>query len=189
MSGYVYFFETGDGLMKIGKANNVDARFKQIQTSCPTGLTNIGSIQSDHPYVLEKEIHKKFKKYRKSGEWFEIPSYMKFDIVHRMRLEFDVVYANEYRKRVKEETFQKKGFIIYEGEDWEPVNCPECSYPNHHLEGVYFYSSSKYENVVILVRCEDCGNLHGNLEGHGKGGKDISKVSVRWIPSEWRKLI
>lgn len=81
MTGYVYFFESSDGSIKIGATSNVESRFKTLKTACPTGLKNIGSIKDDDPFKLEKRLHQRFKQHRKSGEWFDICSLQALSII------------------------------------------------------------------------------------------------------------
>ncbi len=192
MSGYVYFFETGDGLVKIGKANNVESRFKQIQTSCPTGLKKLGNIPSDNPYELEKKTHDYFKRYRKSGEWFAIPEFLRSDIAHHVRSKFDREYRVDYRKKSNEKELAEKGYL-QSGEDVNNYCCPipDCKYENHQFVGVYDFSKSggRYTDIVNLVECEDCKQIYGNYESHGKGCRFTGLMIVRRIPNDWKKLL
>lgn len=190
MTGYVYFFETGDGLIKIGKANNVATRFKQIQTSCPTGLTNLGSIPSDNPFDLEKRLHKYFKKYRTSGEWFDLPTYVKkANFVHLTRLKFDDAYAAEQREIEHQRVLKDQGYLEY-GKINHSSDCPECGNPSQHLEGVYLSDKDeKYTRIVTLSLCEYCDYKHGIYEDYGKGTKYQGAIRVSWIPADWKRLL
>lgn len=67
----VYVFRAGDtNRYKIGRATNVEARKKQLQTGCPDQLELVGIIEGD-AVRIESELHKMFSEQRKSGEWFE----------------------------------------------------------------------------------------------------------------------
>ena len=54
---------------KIGTTQNVDDRINAMKTGCPHELRLVKSINGG--IGTEKHMHKKFKKYRKKGEWFE----------------------------------------------------------------------------------------------------------------------
>lgn len=67
----IYVFRAGDtNRYKIGRATNVEARKKQLQTGCPDRLELVGIIEGDAVRV-ESEFHKMFAEQRRSGEWFE----------------------------------------------------------------------------------------------------------------------
>lgn len=67
----VYVFRAGDtNRYKIGRATNVEARKKQLQTGCPDLLELVGIIEGD-AVRIESEFHKRFAEQRISGEWFE----------------------------------------------------------------------------------------------------------------------
>lgn len=75
---YVYFIQAGeDGEIKIGKANNVQKRYKALQTSCPQDLYLLGAIETKDAYSLEKQLHERFAQYRVmhsgcTSEWFRV---------------------------------------------------------------------------------------------------------------------
>ena len=65
------YFITDSKDIKIGYTkNDVTKRLKQLQTANTNKLYLLGYI--DGPKELEKELHKKFLKYKKrhNGEWF-----------------------------------------------------------------------------------------------------------------------
>jgi len=72
--GYVYFIRKGDqDIFKIGMTRNEpEVRLSQIQTSTSDKLNLYGAIHSKYPRKLELELHKKYDKYRLSGEWFNL---------------------------------------------------------------------------------------------------------------------
>ncbi len=69
--GYVYFISDGS-FCKIGVASNIKRRLGLLQTGNPNELVVIHSIYSKCPYVLEEELHKKYRKYHIRGEWYDI---------------------------------------------------------------------------------------------------------------------
>ncbi len=54
--------------VKIGFSENLEARFKVLQTASLDPLELIGTIEGDR--TAEKELHRKFKQFRINGEWF-----------------------------------------------------------------------------------------------------------------------
>ena len=64
---YTYFV-TGAGLVKIGRAVDVERRFKALQSSSPVRLKLIHSIEGDY----ESMLHEHFKEKREHGEWFKV---------------------------------------------------------------------------------------------------------------------
>ena len=66
--GYVYFIKCRDKI-KIGYSTNVEKRIKQLSVGNGEKLELIYKIQSDR--YLETILHKKYRNYHISGEWFE----------------------------------------------------------------------------------------------------------------------
>ncbi|MCH7716405.1 MAG: GIY-YIG nuclease family protein [Gemmatimonadetes bacterium] len=65
----VYFIAVGDEAIKIGVAQNVEARMAALQTGNHEKLRLIGSIPGD--VTTEKKFHRVFAKYHVHGEWFK----------------------------------------------------------------------------------------------------------------------
>ncbi len=57
---------------KIGKANLVDHRARQIAVTLPEELELIHAIRTDDAYGIEAYWHKRFAEKRRSGEWFTL---------------------------------------------------------------------------------------------------------------------
>ena len=67
---HVYFIESESaGLIKIGRSVNPVSRFNAIRTMSPDKLVLLGS--APETVCSESELHKKFAKHRRHGEWFE----------------------------------------------------------------------------------------------------------------------
>lgn len=65
----VYFIrEGGDGPVKIGVSSWVEKRLRTLQTANSEELFLLGVIVGDEK--VETEIHKRFEKYLKRGEWY-----------------------------------------------------------------------------------------------------------------------
>lgn len=65
---WTYFIQAGvDGPVKIGIAEDVEERLKQLQTGCPDDLRLIGRIRGN----CEADLHKRFERLRLRGEWFK----------------------------------------------------------------------------------------------------------------------
>jgi hypothetical protein len=58
----------GTGMIKIGKADDIPSRLKELQTGCPVGLRLLYSWQGG--YREERAIHFRFQDARFHGEWF-----------------------------------------------------------------------------------------------------------------------
>lgn len=70
----VYFISDGE-FCKIGKADNIDVRIKQLQISNAKPLFVIGYIQCENSASAlrrEKLMHRTFLKKRMIGEWYKI---------------------------------------------------------------------------------------------------------------------
>ena len=70
-SGFVYFITDGE-FVKIGVADNVEKRLKELQTGNPKELTVVRSVYCENPYYAEKLFHDLFRYKRVNGEWFKI---------------------------------------------------------------------------------------------------------------------
>ena len=66
----VYFITDGE-YIKIGTANNPKTRLKELQTGNARPLSIIKSIKGS--FAIENAFHYKYKEYRVSGEWFNLP--------------------------------------------------------------------------------------------------------------------
>lgn len=64
---YFIFFEELR-VVKIGYTNNIQNRFKNLRVAIPGNLEILGVISGDT--VLEKKLHRAFRKYKMRGEWF-----------------------------------------------------------------------------------------------------------------------
>jgi len=65
---YVYFVQNEDGFVKIGTTRHVKSRLVRMQIDNCMKIKLIGKMKGG--FDLEAELHKRFKKYRKRGEWF-----------------------------------------------------------------------------------------------------------------------
>lgn len=113
-TGYVYFFKSGDGLVKIGQTKNVENRFKALKTSCPQGIESLGHIKSNDYKQLEKALHYYFSDKRKNGEWFEIDNE---NVDHALNIKEGIIeiVQKEIEKKEKEkrENKEKNRNIVY----------------------------------------------------------------------------
>lgn len=75
--GYTYLLKdhTLPQYVKIGKTNNIEHREHVLRADKPSYYMYkcIVFETEKEAYKLESLLHKKYKKYRKEGEWFEIP--------------------------------------------------------------------------------------------------------------------
>jgi len=56
--------------VKIGRSDNFEGRFKDLQTGIPEHLTVHDTIPEVHSRDLERRLHERFRDYRLHGEWF-----------------------------------------------------------------------------------------------------------------------
>ncbi|MBE9202056.1 MULTISPECIES: GIY-YIG nuclease family protein [unclassified Nodularia (in: cyanobacteria)] len=72
---FVYFILNEDSnAIKIGRAKNLEQRMKSLQTSSPTQLKLIKSVQVEgveQAQDLEQSLHQQFQAIRLVGEWFQ----------------------------------------------------------------------------------------------------------------------
>jgi hypothetical protein len=68
----VYFIQAINGLIKIGRSVNINARFKQLATMSPIDLSIMAFIKTEDECALELELHKLFASKRCHGEWFDL---------------------------------------------------------------------------------------------------------------------
>jgi DNA-binding Xre family transcriptional regulator len=72
-SGFVYFIKHNLlDITKIGKASDLEVRFKQLKREYGEGLEIIHAIKTDKSIELEKYYHSMFKSKREKGEWFNL---------------------------------------------------------------------------------------------------------------------
>lgn len=76
----IYFVRAvGLSLVKIGVANCVHKRVKDIGLVCPVDLEILGVIETDRSAALENQLHRRFADLRHRGEWFrETPDLLAF---------------------------------------------------------------------------------------------------------------
>jgi hypothetical protein len=69
-NGCIYFIQAEKGgLVKVGYTEDLYKRFRIIQAHSPLKMRIIGKIKGSK--ATEEEIHSKFARDRKHGEWFE----------------------------------------------------------------------------------------------------------------------
>lgn len=117
----VYAFRAGNtNRYKIGRAQNVETRRKQLQTGCPDELELVGTIEGDAARI-ETDLHQMFSEYRTTGEWFEFEDPW---LIHRLfrpaseadtrALEFLVFSSTDIRVTVE-------GHAVYDNQTLMPV--------------------------------------------------------------------
>ncbi|HLS56404.1 MAG TPA: GIY-YIG nuclease family protein [Zeimonas sp.] len=69
--GFVYLIKSGRHF-KIGKANSVEARHRQLKIQLPQAAEVVHRIKTDDPYGIESYWHRRFAGKRLNGEWFAL---------------------------------------------------------------------------------------------------------------------
>lgn len=87
--GFVYLIkaETNDGIYKIGKAKNTEARIKSF-LRLPFKISLIHQIASNAYSSAEFYLHNKYQNYRLNGEWFRLPEVEVKWLTEQHRLDF-----------------------------------------------------------------------------------------------------
>ena len=74
--GYVYLIWSSFGLYKIGRTSNVEKRFAKLKYErYPDPLKLIFAMLVQNQFEVEEELHRKFRKKRVYGEWFDLDEY------------------------------------------------------------------------------------------------------------------
>ncbi len=117
----VYFAQAGHtNRVKIGCAVSVLKRIQTLQTGCPEKLRVILTIQNGSRF-LENHFHKRFKKSRITGEWFEyepdIANYVREVYTERKERREEVAY--EKRLEIEQEEYERAEQERYEKEMYQ----------------------------------------------------------------------
>lgn len=74
--GYVYMIGPAEPVapyrVKIGKADDVNARLKGLQTGSLVTLKIMWTVEHPEPHKLERQLHDNFADRRTHGEWFDL---------------------------------------------------------------------------------------------------------------------
>ena len=80
---YVYFVQNEDGYIKIGFTRHIKSRLVRMQIDNCMKLKLIGKVKGGQE--LESKLHRKFKQYRKRGEWFgAVPELLEYISTHKI---------------------------------------------------------------------------------------------------------
>ena len=93
---YIYVIKNPlNETVKIGVAQDVDKRIKQLQTGAGIELELIyKSMICSNAFAIEKDVHKYFEEYRTFGEWFKINPEVVVDFLEKQ----DFILKSEYMK-------------------------------------------------------------------------------------------
>lgn len=101
MYGYVYIIEN-ENYVKIGISLNPKNRLLSLNQSNSGGsyIKRIAiSGPMSIPFVIERLLHQQFQKYRKNGEWFEIPFDTAAEALKKLLFSQDFAHANFIREQ------------------------------------------------------------------------------------------
>lgn len=70
--GFIYLIESEEGSYKIGRAKDMDSRFRGITLCLPFKVTLRHSFPSADYIAREAELHRRFADKRLEGEWFRL---------------------------------------------------------------------------------------------------------------------
>jgi Rha family phage regulatory protein len=93
---YIYVIKNPlNETVKIGVAQDVDKRIKQLQTGAGIELELIyKSMICSNAFAIEKDVHKYFEEYRTFGEWFKINPEIVINFLEKQ----DFILKSEYMK-------------------------------------------------------------------------------------------
>lgn len=97
-NGFIYIIKA-DKYVKIGVADDINYRLRQIQSTCPIRLEIINFWKINNTYHYEKFLHKRYKQYRVHGEWFALPADELIFLSKANDIEEALKRANELEKR------------------------------------------------------------------------------------------
>lgn len=95
---YIYVIKNPlNETVKIGVAQDVDKRIRQLQTGAGIELELIyKSIICSNAFAIERDVHEYFKEYRTFGEWFKISPEVVIDFLEKQ----DFILKSEYMKYI-----------------------------------------------------------------------------------------
>lgn len=119
--GKVYFIQAEkDGSVKIGYTANIERRIKALQTSTPQKLELLAAIPAS--MAIEKSLHKKYKKYRISGEWFRSSQELLDDIEKYKSNGFEDSKLSKFKPKestIGDYVSQNRFQLVYVAEDFQ----------------------------------------------------------------------
>lgn len=71
--------------IKVGVAANPHRRLRQLQTGNSNRLHLLATLQPLNARQTEAALHRKYRHYRRSGEWFELPGAVVEDLLQTAR--------------------------------------------------------------------------------------------------------
>ena len=73
--GFVYLINDWEreGVYKIGVTRGtIEHRLKKLQTGNPDDLVICRYFHTEHPFFIEKQLHRRYSAFRVRDEWFEL---------------------------------------------------------------------------------------------------------------------
>ena len=159
MESGVYFIKNNNnGLIKIGKSNNIKNRFKRIKDTFKfLGLDNgeiylVDSIFCKNYSELESDLHNMFKEFRKAGEWFSISELMVKDCIDRIDLnKYNVQKKIIIKKPIKNIKINNDVKILSNKTEADEI----CAFMDGCI-GSYDYCLSECLNTIRKIIDNDC---------------------------------
>lgn len=78
--GYIYVMKAPDGLYKIGRTQNPQARVKELMSVSPVPLELYRLFYSVDYIFFEHVLHEMFEEKREHGEWFRLSQEDVYDL-------------------------------------------------------------------------------------------------------------
>jgi hypothetical protein len=127
----IYFIQAKhQPFFKVGIANNVDRRLRELQVGCPLDLLLVQSWEAEYERIwqLESGLHTALRRYSTRGEWFKIHPNIMMPVLGRVAVLVDSAtkttipeVGQEERVAIQElQRFQIDGFAVFK--HIKPVN-------------------------------------------------------------------
>lgn len=115
ISHFVYFVERADGCIKIGVTRNMERRLNELRTGSNKELKVVAKFPFSsklQAYEMEKQLHKRFAKFRQEGEWFNKGLFAYFmDKALAKKSMFKLLLQNTMYDAIDKDVLYKRGYI------------------------------------------------------------------------------
>ncbi len=148
---FIYQMETGEPLLKVGRAKDIYQRRDALQTGNPQTLVLVGWIRSDADSALEAELHRRHQARHAAGEWFRLePSEILEDLKRAGRNGFVARHADAFEIVGHDRDAIPEYLGVWEWADLELEECcPFCG----------AMCGMQFQNASQVYHCISCGRL------------------------------
>ncbi len=120
----IYIFRADNGLRKIGITNDLEVRFRGLNTQSAIGIHFEYATKVEDAKRMERKIHAMIATYRKRGEWFDLPD----DKVQEIkRFMGGIEVQLQPNKNLIETKMGDYTVFKVKSKDKYYLNCPNCN--------------------------------------------------------------